>query len=258
MFERDVKCASSREDDRAASTVPLGCVSVVLLAGGVGKRMGAKIPKQYIQLRGRPIATYSMETFAKMEEVGEIVVVCDPSWRYVFEDCITSLQLDTPTKYALPGPERQDSVFNGLQEVSETATLVAIHDSARPLIRAEDISKCLLDGLNVGASVLGVRVKPTIKEVDDDCTVVQTLRRSRLWEVQTPQVVKPQLLKDGFELVKRESLEVTDDVSIVEAMGKKVLVTEGSYTNIKVTTPEDLSVAERLLDEHSSKVSVAA
>ncbi len=140
-------------------------MSVVLLAGGVGKRMGAAIPKQYLDLRGQPIATYSLDTFARMPEVGEIVIVCDPSWRDTFSSRFAALPQSLAFKWALPGAERQDSVFNGLQQVSDSAAVVAVHDSARPMVTAGDARKCMLDGLTVGAAVLGVQVKPTIKEV---------------------------------------------------------------------------------------------
>jgi len=229
----------------------------VLLAGGVGKRMGAAIPKQYLELKGRPIAVYSLITFSSMPEVGEIVVVCEPDWRDVFEKCYATLDRKLPLKFALPGAERQDSVFNGFQEISKSAGLVAIHDSARPLIAARDAAACFADAARVGAAVLGVPVKPTIKEVDSQRKVVKTLRRSMLWEVQTPQVISPELLKRGFELVARDGLEVTDDVSIVEALGEPVLITSGSYTNIKVTTPDDMSVAERFLEERGAVATVA-
>lgn len=229
--------------------MPDNSVSLVLLAGGVGKRMGAAIPKQYLELNGQPIATYSMRTFAAMPSVGEIVVVCEPDWRDVFETCYATLSRKPPLKFALPGAERQDSVFNGLQQVSEGAELVAVHDSARPLITASDALACFVDGARVGAAVLGVPVKPTIKEVDAKMNVVKTLKRAVLWEVQTPQVIRPQLLKRGFEIVARDGLEVTDDVSIVEAIGEPVIITPGSYTNIKVTTPDDMSVAERFMEE---------
>ncbi len=136
-----------------------------------------------------------------------------------------------------------------IQAVRPEATLVAIHDSARPMMDADDVRKCISDALAVGAAVLGVPVKPTIKEVNPDGTVVATLQRSKLWEVQTPQVIRPGLLKEGFALVQSEGLEVTDDVSIIEAMGKPVRVTPGSYTNIKVTTPDDLLIAEKFLGE---------
>jgi 2-C-methyl-D-erythritol 4-phosphate cytidylyltransferase len=232
-------------------------VGVVLLAGGTGKRMGASIPKQYLELKGQPIATYSLETFAHMPEVCEVVIVCDPSWRYIFEERFSNLPKGVEIKWALPGAERQDSVYNGLQETSPDCQIVAVHDSARPLITASDAYKCMLDGLVVGAAVLGVPVKPTIKEVDPDMMVIKTLQRAKLWEVQTPQCIRPDLLREGFRLVKEKGLEVTDDVSIIEAMGLPVKITSGSYTNIKLTTPEDMSVAEKFLDEHRKEAAEA-
>ena len=222
-------------------------MSVVLLSGGVGKRMKANMPKQYLNLRGKPIATWSLETFASMDEVGEIVVVCAPEYRDVFE--AVSLPRDVPVKFALPGAERQDSVESGLGAVAAGAALVAVHDSARPMVRAEDVRACIGDALEHGAAVLGVPVKPTIKEVGDDGMVVRTLDRSKLWDVQTPQVIRPALLREGFAKVAAEGLAVTDDVSIIEAMGLPVKMTQGDYTNIKVTTPEDMFVAERFMDE---------
>jgi len=228
--------------------VPDGSVSIVLLAGGVGKRMKATMPKQYLPLRGQPIALWSMQTFARMREVGEIVVVCDPSYRDIFEGKVSN----KPVKFALPGAERQDSVFNGLQEIKSTAMLVAIHDSARPLVAAEDISRCIVDAAEVGAAVLGVQVKPTIKEATADGFVVKTLDRSKLWEMQTPQILKPDLLQKGFAKVNAEKLAVTDDISIVEYLPHPAKITPGDYTNIKVTTPEDMFIAERFMDEKNA------
>ena len=106
----------------------------------------------------------------------------------MFEDSAAQLALSVPLKWALPGKERQDSVFNGFQQISSDAVLVSIHDSARPLILSDDVSRCLVDGLETGAAVLGVKVKPTIKEVDASLFVHRTLERAKLWEVQTPQV----------------------------------------------------------------------
>ncbi|XP_020582277.1 2-C-methyl-D-erythritol 4-phosphate cytidylyltransferase, chloroplastic isoform X2 [Phalaenopsis equestris] len=198
-------------------------VSVILLAGGKGKRMGVSIPKQYLPILGKPIALYSFYTFSELSEVKEIIVVCDPFYKDVFEDAHEEIHVDI--KFALPGKERQDSVFNGLQEVNEGSELVCIHDSARPLVSFEDV-----------------------KKANNDLFVVRTLDRRTLWEMQTPQVIKPDLLRAGFELVNRQGLEVTDDVSIVEHLKHPVYITEGSYTNIKVTTPDDLLFAERILN----------
>ncbi|RID76126.1 hypothetical protein BRARA_B03115 [Brassica rapa] len=246
---QSVRCSSSSESDNSNAVVKEKSVSVILLAGGQGKRMKMTIPKQYIPLLGQPIALYSFFTFSRMPEVKEIVVVCDPFFRDIFEEYEDSIDVDL--KFALPGKERQDSVHSGLQEIDVNAELVCIHDSARPLVDTEDVEKVLKDGWAVGAAVLGVPAKATIKEVNSDSLVVKTLDRKTLWEMQTPQVIKPELLKRGFELVKREGLEVTDDVSIVEYLKHPVYVTQGSYTNIKVTTPDDLLLAERILSMDS-------
>lgn len=224
-------------------------VSVILLAGGQGKRMGASMPKQYLPLLDQPIALYSFYTFSKMEEVKEIIVVCDPSYKDIFEEAGEKINVEL--KFALPGKERQDSVYSGLQAVDLNSELVCIHDSARPLVSTRDVEKVFKDGALNGAAVLGVPVKATIKEANAESFVVKTLNRKTLWEMQTPQVIKPDLLKKGFELVNRENLEVTDDVSIVEHLKHPVYITEGSYTNIKVTTPDDLLLAERILHQGS-------
>ncbi|KAF5813551.1 putative 2-C-methyl-D-erythritol 4-phosphate cytidylyltransferase [Helianthus annuus] len=247
---RTIACsASANQSSEEEESVKEKSVSVVLLAGGKGKRMGASMPKQYLPLLGQPIALYSFYTFSRMPEVKEIIVVCDPSYRDIFEDAREKINVDL--KFALPGKERQDSVYSGLQTIDPTSELVCIHDSARPLVTSSDVEKVLNDGLRVGASVLGVPAKATIKEGNSESFVVKTLDRKTLWEMQTPQVIKPELLKRGFELVNREDLEVTDDVSIVEHLKHPVYITQGSYTNIKVTTPDDLLLAERILNTDS-------
>lgn len=240
-----VTCSAESLHQKSSETVKERSVSVILLAGGKGKRMGASMPKQYLPLLGQPIALYSFYTFSRMIEVKELVVVCDPSYRDIFEDAKENIQV--ALKFALPGKERQDSVFSGLQAIDLNSELLCIHDSARPLVTSEDVKKVLQDGWLSGAAVLGVPVKATIKEANSESYVVKTLDRKTLWEMQTPQVIKPELLKRGFDLVNREGLEVTDDVSIVEHLKHPVYITEGAYTNIKVTTPDDLLLAERIL-----------
>ncbi|KAG4931850.1 hypothetical protein JHK87_045852 [Glycine soja] len=232
--------APVQEQEVSDITLRERSVSVVLLAGGQGKRMGASMPKQYLPLFGQPIALYSFHTFFHLVQVKEIIVVCDPSYKDIFEDAKGDYQAEL--KFALPGKERQDSA------VDPNSELVCIHDSARPLVLSADVKKVLKDGLLNGAAVLGVPVKATIKEANRESFVVKTLDRKTLWEMQTPQVIKPELLRKGFELVNREGLEVTDDVSIVEHLKHPVYITQGSYTNIKVTTPDDMLLAERILN----------
>lgn len=228
----------------APTPLPPRSVSVVLLCGGSGKRMGASIPKQYLELCGRPIVAWSLRLFAAMAEVRDVVVVCEPEYRDLIskhwgEACERAAAEDPAAsvpelKWAPPGAERQDSVQSGLARIDPSTKLAAVHDSARPLTAAADVRRCLSDASDCGAAVLGVPVKPTIKEVNDDGTVARTLVRARLWEVQTPQVIEPALLRRGFAFATERNLEVTDDVSVVELLGETVRITQGSYTNIKV------------------------
>ncbi|KAJ7967919.1 2-C-methyl-D-erythritol 4-phosphate cytidylyltransferase [Quillaja saponaria] len=254
--KKNARIAKSRvtfclQSEQSSHTVKERSVSVILLAGGKGKRMGASMPKQYLPLLGQPIALYSFYTFSNMVEVKEIIVVCDPSYKDIFEDAKEKIQVEL--KFTEPGKERQDSVYSGLQAVDLNSELVCIHDSARPLVTSADVEKVLKDGLLNGAAVLGVPAKATIKEANSESFVIRTLDRKTLWEMQTPQIIKPDLLRKGFELVNCEGLEVTDDVSIVEHLKHPVYITEGCYTNIKVTTPDDLLVAERILNMRSEK-----
>ncbi|EEF42983.1 2-C-methyl-D-erythritol 4-phosphate cytidylyltransferase, chloroplast precursor, putative [Ricinus communis] len=233
-----IKCSAKTENSSA--TVKEKSVSVILLAGGKGKRMGASMPKQYLPLLGQPIALYSLYTFSKMIEVKEIVVVCDPSYQDVFEDAKENINVDL--KFALPGKERQDSVYSGLQAVDSNSELVCVHDSARPLVSSADIEKVLKDAWVNGAAVLGVPVKATIKENALGNAYPTGLKLKDFTSSKGTSILE-QLFIDG--------LEVTDDVSIVEHLKHPVFITEGSYTNIKVTTPDDLLLAERILNMDS-------
>lgn len=225
---------------------PLHDISVVLLAGGKGKRMKSSMPKQFLPLLGKPVFLRSLEIFQSMEEVKHIIIILDESYRNDYANIVRS---DTRIKWANPGTERQDSVYNGLLSTPDDSTLVAIHDAARPLVTVKEIRDCLYDALEHGSAVLGVPCKATIKESEDGKFVLRTIQRSRLWEIHTPQVAKKELFMQGFDKVKRENLEVTDDVSVIEALGLPVKLTLGEYTNIKLTTPDDLQIAEQILRE---------
>ena len=219
-WERRGKGAPTTDDDdddddsqkKRRGVVEPSSVTLVLLAGGVGKRMGANMPKQYLPLLDVPIAVYSLRKFATMEEVGEIVVVCNEDYDEVF----TKEKIEKPISIARPGAERQDSVFNGISKARKEAKLLAIHDSARPLTDLDDARRCFEDGAKHGAAVLAVKCKATIKQANEDGSIDKTLDRNLLWEMQTPQVREPNVLKEGFQFVKENGLEVTDDVSVVE------------------------------------------
>lgn len=258
--------ASSQDTNAEASDTSslledLGNVGFVLLAGGTGSRMKANMPKQFLELKGMPVLHHSLDLFLNRlpsvcEQAGLkgppiVALVLDPKYQPEYQPIVDKYK--GRLVFANPGVERQGSVENGVNKVVELAgkecTYVAIHDSARPLVTIEEICNVVRDAKEYGAAVLGVPCKATIKESDDGTTVLRTIPRARLWEVHTPQVIEITKLQRGFEKVTREGLEVTDDVSIVEAMGETVKLTLGQYTNLKITTPEDMDVASAILDE---------
>lgn len=217
-------------------------LSVILVAGGQGTRMGAPIPKQYLPLNGQPLILHSFSLFAEMPEVQEIIVVCEETYHSLFP-CLEHPRV----LFAAPGSRRQDSVWNGLCKIAPESQLLCIHDSARPLLTAEDCRAVLEEGKRHGAAVLATPVKYTIKSSTPGGFVQRTLDRANLWDIQTPQVVKPEWLRAGFAKARAlGDLAVTDDASLVELLGHPVKLVKGKDSNIKITTPTDLALAESL------------
>lgn len=247
------------------SALPHRDVAVVLLAGGVGSRMKADRPKQFLELGGRSVLEHSLDLFCSLSFVSVVVLVIDSSYRERFGVVCDATAAKYPgaprIAFADPGAERQDSVLSGLRTAEKEAAsagapaaLVAVHDSARPLVSAVEVENVVEDARMHGAAVLGVPCKATVKESADGQFVLRTVPRERLWEVQTPQVVRPELLRRGFEFVEANDLDVTDDVSLVEHLGEPVKLTVGEYTNLKITTPEDLDIALSILKQRSTAV----
>eukprot|EP00622_Pseudochattonella_farcimen_P005194 FR740754.1.p1 GENE.FR740754.1~~FR740754.1.p1 ORF type:complete len:219 (+),score=46.60 FR740754.1:29-658(+) len=206
--------------------------------------MKANMPKQFLELAGKPVLQHTLELFLALDGISQVVLVIAPE----YEEMFAGLKAANPKlSFAPPGKERQDSVLSGLQSIDKDAPVVCIHDAARPLITPTAIYNVLRDGITHGAAVLGVPMKATVKESEDGEFVLKTIDRSKLWEIQTPQVIRPQMLIDGFKKVEELGLEVTDDVSIIEQLGLPVKLTLGEYTNLKLTTPEDMQVAEEIL-----------
>ncbi|MBA3722499.1 MAG: 2-C-methyl-D-erythritol 4-phosphate cytidylyltransferase [Parachlamydiaceae bacterium] len=221
--------------------------SLVLAAGGMGTRMGVNVPKQYLHMRNKPIALFSFEIFLAMPELDQVVVVCDPIYQELFQK--TAKSFSKKITFASPGIRRQDSVFNGIEKLNGDP-LVCVHDAARPFITMPIIRNVIESAEKYGGSVVGVPLKATIKMCDNQKMIVSTPDRSKLWEMQTPQVVRLSLLKQGYAKAQADNLTVTDDVSLLELIGKPAKVVEGSYFNIKITTPDDLILSEQILDKY--------
>jgi 2-C-methyl-D-erythritol 4-phosphate cytidylyltransferase len=247
---RSLKHRATLKPVTAAFSLGEEQIAVIILAGGKGKRMKSAMPKQFLPLLGRPVFLRSLDVFTALDCVSSIVIVLDESFRVEYEAVASS---DARIRWADPGTERQDSVYNALQQVPSSSTIVAVHDAARPMVTKDEVERVFTDCIIHGAAVLGVPMKATVKESEDGQFVLRTVPRSRLWEVHTPQVIRKQLLIDGFKMVKEKNLEITDDVSVIEAIGLPVKLTLGEYTNIKLTTPDDLSIAEQILRERGIK-----
>lgn len=253
--------ANNNEDEFTG----FGNTGFLILAGGTGSRMKANMPKQFLTLRSSPVLHYSLHLFLEkipkyckdngLTPPSQVVLVLDPKYQPDYQSIVD--KYEGRLAFANPGVERQGSVENGLNKLFDLTDgkcdYIAVHDSARPLVTIPEIVNVVSDAQSVGAAVLGVPCKATIKESDDGETVQRTIPRARLWEVHTPQVVKVEALLRGFDKVEKENLEVTDDVSIIEALGEPVKLTLGEYTNLKITTPEDMDVATAILNDRGEE-----
>ncbi len=230
-------------------------VSVIIAAAGMGRRFGSDVPKQFLELNGKPVLAWSMERVCQSPMVGEVVVAVPPIEEDYAIEAVNSANIHIPVKVVSGGASRQESVKNGIQAVDEKFKWVAVHDAARPLVRLADFEATCLMAREVGAAILAVPIQDTVKEVMDDGLVVKTLDRSRLYLAQTPQVAKKDDLMNAYEKAVANNLKATDESSILEAAGYPVAVVKGSTTNIKITTKEDLILAEVLMDmeERASK-----
>ena len=221
-------------------------ISAIVLAGGRGKRMNYHKSKQFIEIKGKPVLVYTLEKFIYNKSIDEVILVLpEDEVDYCKKEVLQrySLKVD---RIVIGGKERQDSVFNAL-EAMEKADIVLIHDGARPFINEKIIEEGIKYANIYGAAAPGVTPKDTIKVKNEDNISVDTPDRNMLVAVQTPQCFKYDEIYQCHRKIKEENAIVTDDTSVVERYGHKVYLYEGDYTNIKITTPEDLILAERLI-----------
>ncbi|MGO4548938.1 2-C-methyl-D-erythritol 4-phosphate cytidylyltransferase [Paenibacillus sp. 2TAB23] len=218
---------------------------VIIVAAGKGTRMGTKESKQYLQLADKPILVHTLELFQSLDWVKEAVLVVGSDDVERCSGWVKEYGMSKVTAVVAGGKERQHSVHCGLQEL--TTDWVMVHDGVRPLVTADAVRACCSQAEQSGASVLAVPVKDTIKQVNEAGVIVSTPDRRSLWAIQTPQAFRRVLLLEAHERALAEQFVGTDDAMVVERMGVNVTVAEGEYTNIKITTPEDLPWAEFLL-----------
>lgn len=219
-------------------------LSAIILAAGAGKRLGISVPKPVVKIGKSPVIVYSLKAFNQHPDIDEIIVVVSAKNKTAIAKVIKKLAFKKIKVLCLGGKRRQDSVFNGLLAISPGSDWVLIHDSARPFISHELIAKVISAAKKTGAAILGVPVKATIKSVGKDSLIDKTVDRNNLWEIQTPQVFKKELIFKAYKRYFKENF--TDDASLVEKLGNKIKIVQGSYKNIKITTKEDLFFAEAI------------
>ncbi|MUT68162.1 2-C-methyl-D-erythritol 4-phosphate cytidylyltransferase [Paenibacillus sp. NEAU-GSW1] len=221
---------------------------VVVVAAGRGSRMGTAESKQYLPLCGKPILVHTLELFQAMDEIAEIVLVVGEG---DVPRCNELVQehgaLHKVTAVVAGGSERQHSVYAGVKAISPDVAWVMVHDGVRPLVAAEAVRNCCAAAERTGAAVLAVPVKDTIKQVNESGVIVSTPDRRSLWAIQTPQAFRRELLAAAHERALAEGFLGTDDAMVVERTGAEVVIAEGDYTNIKITTPDDLPWAAFLM-----------
>lgn len=214
--------------------------SVIIVAAGSGKRFKAKQPKQFVELAGRTVLAYTVSVFDSHPLVKEIILVVAASQIKRTKDIVNRNGFRKISKIVRGGSTRSESVWQGLKSVSKNAKLVAVHDGVRPLVSSKTIEKTIKTATKYGTAVPAVIPKATVKCITKKKWVKQTLVRSQLAEIQTPQVFEYKILKDSYKGALRKFKGVTDDSSLVEMAGYKVKIVNGDYRNIKITTKEDL------------------
>lgn len=226
----------------------MGKVTAIVLAAGKGNRMHSEVPKQFLELCGKPVLYYSLKAFEESRVDDIILVTAKKDITYCKKDIIEKYNLKKVKSIVEGGTERYWSVKNGLIAAKE-ADYVLIHDAARPCITSEIIEDSIKEVMCSGACTVGVPVKDTIKVVDSDFFGIDTPVRSTLWQIQTPQSFKYQDIVKAYEKMEQvEDRDITDDTMIMERyLGKKTKVISGDYCNMKITTPEDLWMAEIFL-----------
>ena len=219
--------------------------SAVIAAAGSSQRMNGE-DKLFIEINGTPVIVYSLTAFQNCDYINEIIVVTRSEHMELVSDICKHYGITKAAKVVSGGPARLVSVYNGVFAVSKKAGLIAIHDGARPCIEQDVIKRAVLAASKYQASAPAVPVKSTIKCVKDNF-VVKTVDREGLFEVQTPQVFKAELIKAALTNARNKSIDVTDDCMAAELIGAPVFMAEGSPHNIKLTTGEDLVIAEAIL-----------
>ena len=220
----------------------------IIVSAGKGQRFMEGRKKQYFSLGGKPILAHTLDQFDTCPLIRSILlVVGQEDQDYCLKEIIEKFKYRKISQVIPGGKRRQDYVKNGLDGLAAHSEVIVIHDGVRPFVTKEMIEDSIRSAIRFGAAIIAMPVKDTIKMTQPDGTVLKTLDRESLYQAQTPQTFQAPLIREAYLKATEDAFVGTDDASLVERLGKKVHILPGSYTNIKITTPEDLMLAELIL-----------
>lgn len=224
----------------------------IILASGSGKRMGAGKNKTLIKLGKVPLIFHTLKNFEKCELINEIILVVKEKEKKIFQNIAQKYNFKKIKAIISGGKERQDSGYNGIEFIDKNIAnkkdlIVVFHNGANPFVAQKEIKEVILNAKKFGASVVAHKTKDTIRQVDKNNFSLGVIDRSNLWNMQTPQAMKFSLAINAFKKAKKDNFLGTDDVSLVERLGKKVKIIEASENNFKITLPIDLELAKSIL-----------
>lgn len=227
-------------------------VAAVIVAAGNSTRMGTD--KIFLPINAVPSIVYTLKAFEHAESIDEVILVCRDEHASTLREIIKNYNIKKVTKLTSGGNTRQKSVFAGINFCDARTTYYAVHDAARCLITSAEIDFVVRDAFLHRASSLGVPCKDTIKAVDPQNFVTKSLDRSVLWNIQTPQVFAKNLYLAAMDVAIRARTDYTDDCQLIESIGERVHIVKGSYSNLKLTTPDDIAIFEGILRQRSDSI----
>jgi 2-C-methyl-D-erythritol 4-phosphate cytidylyltransferase len=225
-------------------------LAVIIPSAGSGRRFHSEVPKPFVLLKGEPILKRTVDRFASLSFVKQIVIPTTKGYIKRTQDLFGNYDLSI--KIIEGGEERQLSVQKAIPHLDSDIDLIAVHDAVRPMITHGVITKCCDIAAVEGGAVAGIKAKDTIKTVDKNNFIINTPDRESLWQCQTPQIFRKEIFIEAFDHAEKENFLGTDDASVVEFLGKRVKMVEGSTDNIKITYPLDLRIAELLLENNDN------
>jgi len=230
-------------------------VAAVVPAGGRGVRMGTNIPKQFLSLGGVPLLVHALQAFEQSPIISEIIlVVPQDDCQFCREDIVPSYGIKKVSQVVVGGRRRQDSVLNGVRAANSDTEIVVVHDAVRPFVTLDMISQVVDSSKAHGAAIVALPMRDTVKRVNADGFIQETLRRDGLWLAQTPQAFRRTVLLQAHQQGEANGVEATDDAFLVERLGLPVAIVQGSSDNIKVTRPEDLAMGEAILSAKNTNI----